>query len=275
MISYPEVHAYIVAANLGVQNPSARILPYVRRPSVRGDVLLDLRHATNQRRVRVPAEVTGHFIVTDDRGIRVLDAHKGSGEPMDLIAGVGRTLRLQLGEQIYEARSVPGRPVVFQQRPMAATEALAVATKGSVADEFRENLFSRPLTPEFVAGLDAATGAGVLPRVQTRVQAPVWTKDSMTLGLLSAGVAGVLVGGLGTGLFVHNRQRFEARPVTLEHEDFRAAAERWRAVMVGGFAAGASLLTAGVVRAVLTNEAVSESFALHATNSGLMVTGDF
>ena len=275
VVSYPEVHAYIVAANLGVRNPAARILPYVRRPSAPGDALLDLSRASMRRRVRVPPEIAGHFVVSDDRGIRVLDAHKARGEPMDLIAGVGRTLYLRIGDSVYETHARPGERRIFHRRPEPAAEALAVATKGSVADEFRQNLFSRPLTREFVAGLDAATGAGIKPLVQTRVRAPAWTSDPLTLGLLSTGVAGLIVGGVGAGLFIQDQQRFEARPVTPEHQDFRESAERWRAVMVGGLAAGGSLLTAGILRALLTNESSPESFALSATHSGLIVRGEF
>lgn len=267
-VSYAEAHGYVVAANLGVKNPSARIQPYVREPIVRGDTLLDLRPLPDVRRVRVPEAIAGHFVVSDAAGTRVLDAHKPVDATLELVSPPDAALFLTTGEDVYDTRADDDGRLVFEG-PLTERPAV-LASKGSIADEFRDHLFVHPLTVDFVRGLDAAHDA--LRPTAIRRSAPPWERDPITLGLLGAAAAGAITGVVATGYYVRDRQRFERRPVTPEHEAFRSDAERARAVLIGGFVAGASFLTAGIIRAVFTN---GPAWAVAPTTNGAIVSGAF
>lgn len=282
-ITYPEVHGYVTAANLAVKNPKARIRPYVRRPADRNDNLVDLTVVPPNRKTTI--DLSGHFFVVDDERGRVLDAHAPQDAKLAVLLPAERPLFVRSGADGYRVvTSTTGGTASLEKAP----ELSAVAMKGSAADEFRMNLFSEPLTAEFVRGIDAVTEQVYAAKVRT--EAPIeWYQDPLTVSLLGTGAAAVVLGAISTGVYVDARNTADGsftRRASESEDAFRArladqeaAADRaplWQGLMVGGFAAGGALLIGGLVRA-LTAEDPDESLTVAPTDDGAAVvfTGSF
>lgn len=246
-VSYAELHAYVVAANLGISNPRARIHPFVRRPTAWAPQVLDLRGVPASAQVRVPRDVAGRLRVRDARGYAYLDANKPAGLGMRLIAPRPAPSSLDVEGRRYALR--PGSPARYAAT--ASTAAIGhVATRGAVEDEFRKNLFARPLSPDFVAGLEAAFDYTPAPDAVAMTAPRPWTEDPVTLTLLGSGAGALAVGGIFAGLFAQSLGTANQRPVTQETIDARGRAEAYRTVMAVGIGAGVALVTAGLVSAL-------------------------
>jgi hypothetical protein len=246
VVTYPEIHAYIIAANSAVTDARARIHPFVRYPVVQGEALIDLRGGQLASLV-LPKDLEGHLWLTDDRGTRMLDAHKPRGLELHLAMPRRKSLWLSVGDQTYAVRSNGALVLASAQGTEDAR------ARGSIADELRSKLFARPLTPDFVAGLEASMRAPSQAIVLRASPNPYWLDDPMTLGLIGAGSAGIVFGVVASLAFASASNDANARPVTAETEHARSRAENWRGAMVAGFASGAALVAAGVLRAVFTD----------------------
>lgn len=252
VVTYDEIHAYVVAANMAVKRADARIQPYVRRPTTHGRAVIDHRAPPGAPRVSIPKEIGGHFYVSDDAGVRVLDAHKPAGESLSLVLPERERFFVHLGESVYQ---LEGNRLA---RLATDDEIILASSKGTVADEFRTNLFKTPLTRDFVLGLSAAT-----PQVTHVHRQPgtSWLKDPWTLTLLGTGAASVVAGAFATFAFDAARDEGSSLPVTAETEAARNRAQTWQGVMIGTYATGGALLVTGVLRALLTNVSEDASFA--------------
>ncbi|MEZ4467575.1 MAG: caspase family protein [bacterium] len=234
-VTYAEAHAWLVAANLGVTDARARIEPHVRRPAVRGDTLVTLP----ADRVAVPDELAGHLWIEGAEGQRLLDAHKAAGIPMALRLPPGPA-HLVLADRRWSLSSA-GR---FEPE---APGAGGVAQRGTLADQFRERLFLRPFTPEFVAGFDAGSQAWTSGSALPPPAVP-WHDDPVTLGLLGGGAVGLIAGAALTPLYLDAADDADRRPVTASTEDAASRATKLQLGMVAGYAAGGALLLGGLLR---------------------------
>ena len=259
-VSYAEVHAYIVAANYAVANPAARIRPYVRRP-VGEAALLDLDSVPTVNKARVDARIEGHFHLVDETRGRLLDANKPRGTTLSLVVP-RRSIVLRHGDDRYalvRQTDASGHFVAGATRE---------ASKGAIADDLRAHLFALPLTTDFVRGVEA--GSPQVTALKVVGEAPVaWSSDPLTLSLLGTGSAATIAGGVFAVLFDSARDEADRRPITQDNVDARGRAERWRLGMITGLAAGGALLTAGLLRALLTNDSPSPKPSVEANGLGL------
>ena len=164
----------------------------------------------------MPDELAGHLWVEGPDGQRLLDANKAAGVPMSLHLPPGPATLV-----LADARWSRGPDGRFAPLP---PEAEPVARRGTLADQFRERLFLRPLTREFVAGFDAGTQAWT-------AAAPVpprgpWYDDALTLTLLGGGAAGLIAGAITTPFYLSAADDADRRPVTSATEDAAARATR-------------------------------------------------
>ncbi|MEQ9498055.1 MAG: caspase family protein [Deltaproteobacteria bacterium] len=244
-VSYAEMQAYVVAANLDVVNPRARIRPFVRRPTPNDHPLADLRELSPRERVVIPSSLGGRLRVYDGLGFPLLDANKPAGQTLTLMAPRGGLPTLEIEGARYAPALDEGR-LAFTR----ATDGGAVlAARGTIDDDFRINLFRRPLTSEFVSGLEAARRIRFAPPPREGPRS--WTQDPLTIGLGATGVAAVAVGGVFAGLFVDRRAVANRRPVTDQTEPARADAETFRTAMAVGLSVGGSLLVTAALNAWL------------------------
>lgn len=247
-VTYAEAHAYVVAANSGVQNLTARVQPFVRRPTVGDPVLVTLNESPELARVQIPDDMQGHLHLVDGRGRRLLDANKAAGDALGLYLPRGADVVVWLKDRPYAWGLKDDEQSL--QPMLQQGEAPAVASRGAVADEFRQNLFRRPLTQDFVAGLDAAVSfralgaSGLSPPVRAG-PAPV------AVGLWASGGAGLVAGAVAAGIFA--KARSDANPAVLTDENVeeveraRTRAAVSQGVMIGGLAGGAALVVSGLL----------------------------
>ena len=157
-IDYSELHAFVAAANLRVDDPRARIDLFVRPPAI--DVrtpLIDLRTSRFQHYLSVPAGAPARFYLEDDRGVRYADVNL-SGETATYLALIPRDFYwVRDPNDLREERldlSGPGRIEldVSLMRPRR------IASRGALGDTFQTQLFREPYGPEFYRGFAAAHG---------------------------------------------------------------------------------------------------------------------
>lgn len=266
-VSYAEAQAYIVAANLGVQNPRARVRPFIRRPAGQSPRLLDLRALPKTERVRIPGPLVGRLRMLDGHGFPVLDANKPEGQLLVLARPTGDLPILELDGQRYRTSTTSEGGLTFSLRPQA--DEITVSARGAVADEFREHLFRQPLSQDFVLGLEAAIATADVTKPLER--APAWHEDPLTVGLLSGSGAALVVGGVFTGLFVDRVRVANQDPVTDATAPARRRAEAYRAVMSIGFATGVTLGVAAALNAWFgrTTDVSDLTWTVGATESSL------
>ena len=238
-VTYGETHAYLVAANLGITDARARIEPYVRHPAVGPPTLVALHATPKLRLAQLAANLGGRLYIDDARGERLLDAHKAAGQPLQVLLPPDQQVALHLGARTYTLQD-DGR---FTPEPLHANA--EVASRGLLSDQFREHLFARPLTADFVTGFEAGLGLEAL----SAAPAPrPWTQDPLTLGLLSGAGAALITAGVLTPLYLDARDAANARPITADTEDARDRATRLQVGMAAAWGVGATLLATTLLR---------------------------
>lgn len=197
-VDYAELHAFVTAANLRVDDPRARIELYVRPPAVDLTTpLIDLRSARFTNYLSIPPGKPARFYLEDDRGVRYADVHL-SGETHTYLALVRRDFYwVRDPEDRREGRfelSGPGRVELDQ----VAMSVQAMTSRGAIGDAFQRHLFTEPYGPGFFRGFAAANGYAPQARGSDWTPLQVTTDRSTTgrtVGAISLFVAGAgLVG---------------------------------------------------------------------------------
>jgi hypothetical protein len=218
-VDYAELSAYVAAANLRVRDPRARLAIHARPPRLdRRAPLSDLAHL---RRVQpgvsrpapgrvaamleVPATMSGHFYLEDDRGVRYVDFNKSAEQPLRL-AMLDRPyyyLRTDDREALIKLAAEGGpAPATPVQAGALAFAEIPVRARGAVEESFRRDLYAFPFGKGFAAGHTAAfdvevsvtgEGADVLPRAPApaalRLSTWKWTSLAAGSAALAAGIA--------------------------------------------------------------------------------------
>jgi hypothetical protein len=82
IVSYREIAAFVGRANAAIENPAYRPDIYARPP--RGqEMLIDIRAAAD--RIGVDGDHPGHYILEDNRGVRLAEFHTPPNQPVNLI----------------------------------------------------------------------------------------------------------------------------------------------------------------------------------------------
>lgn len=153
-VTYPEIEAYLVAANASVTNPRARIHVYVQGPyQAAAKSVISLDRIRNATTLSVRGG-DGPVWVEDSRGLRYAD--------LNLAPDARATLRLLRDNQhgAFWVRTGANEAVVpmqdyvewasLQQQPTSQVP------RGAVDEAFRKELFMTPFGPSFLAGFMAA-----------------------------------------------------------------------------------------------------------------------
>jgi hypothetical protein len=172
-IDYSEIHAFVAAANLAVDDPRARVEPFVQPPRVRmSEPLVVLPEGRFSHYLAIPKGRPFRFYVEDDRGVRYADANV-TGE-LDVYLGLlprdaywVRTFEGNREKRIELAGSA-SRRIVVDRDSLGRAE---VARRGSSNDSFRAKLFAEPFGRHFHRGFAAAHGY-LPPNIVARPFAP-------------------------------------------------------------------------------------------------------
>ena len=157
-IDYSEIHAFVAAANLRVEDVRARVEMFIQPPAIdRTRPLVDLTAARFPHHLGIPAGKPFRFYLEDDRGVRFADVNT-SGERALTLALVPRAFYyIRTPDRRRERRLELGRPGRIDVSA-GSLAAAAVAARGSVSDSFQQELFAEAFGPGFYRGFAAANG---------------------------------------------------------------------------------------------------------------------
>jgi hypothetical protein len=189
-ISYREVSAFVERANDAIPNEQYRPSVYARPPKGRA-VLLDLRGRRGSR-IEVPGTHAGHYLLENDRGVRIADFHNDASQSTYL-------LRPRQAGRLYLRRTtddteyvVPAEPDVVAVADLTPAEPRARA-RGAANDSY-ELLFALPFNRRVVDGF-VLHAAPAEDAAASRDSGSSW-RFYGGLGLVGAGLAGAAAGWL-------------------------------------------------------------------------------
>jgi hypothetical protein len=146
-VSYPEIAAFVHRANGAIANE--RFRPQVlARPPHGSDLLLDLRMRSGTELQFRGEQREAHYLLEDDRGVRVLDFHPTAAAPVHLVRPPGQGV-LYLRRLADGAERVVPRTdgaVAMDQLPVAPPRSVA---RGAAHEAFGK-LFALPFDAEAV-----------------------------------------------------------------------------------------------------------------------------
>ena len=247
-VTYEELKAFLQAANGMVENPKAKLQPWVAPPPMLERAPLFARAWLREgaASVHIGAQLAGRWSLEDDRGVRVADVHLAEDGPVTLLLPGRRTHRLHRGQ-----RQVLIDPGAAVQDVIDASELEASATdlltRSIEPESFRQHLFAIPFGQAFLTGYrSASTPARVI-----EVDAPPpdrtarhWMAATLLVLGTSSLVAGVVAGQLATRSADRYRaaidRPYEVRAMRGEVRDRETAAN----LLLGG---GITLLLGGGV----------------------------
>ncbi|MGH7435078.1 MAG: caspase family protein [Polyangiaceae bacterium] len=201
-VSYREIAAFISRANAAIPNERFRPQILTHAPQA-SETLVDLQRGL-ERRLDIDGAHAGHYWLEDARGLRLLDAHNGDGQPVHLV-------RPSLDGPIYVHRTEDDTEVVLPPFPDVVSlgdlerRPTRVASRGAAHEAFNL-LFALPFDSRVVATYvePAPTFDPLLPPTgptDARLLAPASARAGRVVGwsAVGLGIAGVA---LGTGVLV-------------------------------------------------------------------------
>lgn len=194
-VEYVEVEAFLAAANLDVPILKGRPKVFVHSPRIERRATL-VQIDESQPALTLPAELSGHYVLEDGRGLRHAELHKESGFAVQL--------RLTPGLS-YVLRDDSGADLLRIDRAHGPTQLLLPLEPQPSADKRRgetspHGVFGTAFGPRFAAGFAAQWQASLPEPPLARVSAPrTWTRPV-------AGGSAVLLGAAALGLSLWQRQ---------------------------------------------------------------------
>ncbi|RJO70461.1 MAG: caspase family protein [Myxococcales bacterium] len=155
-ISYSELQAFIEAANHKVTDAKAKLRVFVAPPAQdRNHPLFDMDAVAKATTLMVPKETEGKFYLEDSKGTRYADFNKTAEQPvvLTLLPAKHYFLRNDIQSLEYLIPSKESSAVSLANVP---SRSMRLASRGSVEETFRKDLFAQPFGKNFYEGLVAA-----------------------------------------------------------------------------------------------------------------------
>lgn len=221
-VDYEELAAFIGLANRAVPLPRYRPRVFVRPPGADARAPI-FRPAgmTGVTALQLPADAVGRLSVSDDRGLRYLDAHKAPAQALSVALLAPRRYTIRWRDAQLDLRA-DGQP---RQLADATAVPVTVAAR-SVAHRAFEHLFDAPFGSAVVAGYRLGLAEAAPP--------PVERGDRGAL-IWGASGAGLLVAAGALGYFALDSQREAGGAAQADRAALndRTQALGWSAVGVG------------------------------------------
>ncbi len=145
-VTYPELAAFVAAANLRVPRLEGRPQVFVRAPPIELDAPL-AEQPRDLAGVELPAELAGHLWLVDARGLRLAELHKAAGRRLRLALQTGGRLSLFGAE---------GRLGVIEAGVPARLGPPSPTGRARGDDGGPSGVFAVPFDDRFLAGYRAA-----------------------------------------------------------------------------------------------------------------------
>lgn len=155
-IEYSEIAAYVASANLGIDDPRARLEVFAKAPAqYRAEPLFDLAQLRTRALLRFDAQSSGRFEIEDDRGVRFADFNKAADAPVvvGVLPGRGYYVRRDTSETFIPANASGVISIAG-----STWQARAIVTRDATSDAFAQHLYRTPYGPVFYSGYVATSG---------------------------------------------------------------------------------------------------------------------
>lgn len=154
-VTYRELEAYLVAANVAVTNPRARIRVFAEPPAQnRTRPLTTISKFRDVSKLIIPQGVGGRYHIEDSRGLRYADMNIDPAAASQVVLlHKPVTGPYYLRTEVAQAEIPTGGAEV--RSPQLAFAELREQPRGSVEESFRTSLFATPFGPAFVQGYSA------------------------------------------------------------------------------------------------------------------------
>ena len=150
LIEYSELAAFLAAANRGVDDARARLVPIVRAPAVNGRVaVLDLSRLRQAARLRGRAGHLGALFIEDSHGNRLADLRTETAFDVSLALPAGETLFVRAGDREAEIAPTPGQKIAFETLSFRRR---ARRERGAMDVSLRTGLFAARFGPNYYSG---------------------------------------------------------------------------------------------------------------------------
>ncbi len=190
-VTFPELAAFIAAANDKVKNPTVRISAYIRPPlSAPNLSLIDLRAARFHARIEIDTRISGKAHVVDGDLIRYADFHKTRAQRFSLGLVRPGPYTVVHGGREYQLPAEARGDLSLRDYP--PTQRTAVRSRGTHSDYFDRTLFHQPYATEFAQSYLAGDWLNSLI-VEREVDKP-WYANGPAWATLSAGLMSLAVG---------------------------------------------------------------------------------
>jgi len=149
-VEYSEMHAFLGAANLAIDDARARLKVLTRAPP--SDLrfpLVDLSQARNIGWITDLSSTFARFYVEDSRGVRYVDANVEAGVSMRLALPAGQTYYLHTASDEASFLIESGR--VVSARSLTLTPS-TLATRDATVSTMARGLFATPFGPAYYRG---------------------------------------------------------------------------------------------------------------------------
>lgn len=255
MITYDEAAACVEAANSAIDVPRARLKVFYHPPASDVDVaLITTASFQGTRSLVVPSAMAGKYYVEDNRGIRVADFNFSEEQPVRI--ALPGTAPFFLRSEDKEA-DIDGKQAEVLASNLVFRD-LTAASRGSVEQSFRRDLYKTPFGGGFYRGMIAVRQAESPVVMPSPVQRDLSSNSSAGWvagwSMLGAGIAVGAAGGI--TYYTANRAYadYNAAENEIDATQYQSSAEDrllTSRILIG---AGAAVAAAGVV--FLVREAV-------------------
>ncbi len=248
-VTFPELAAFVAAANRDVDNPALRLRPYIRPPLAYPDLpVVDLSQSHFPLQLEAVAHRSGHGWVADERMVRYADFNVEAGRRFTLhLPDAGREwIVVQAGRQwVVE----PGHVGHVSLELGTGRPLTAMVARGPLGDYFERHLFATAYTQRFASDYFARRYVDSLV-VEHPLRRP-WYRSTTGWVLFSVGLTGLAAG---TGLHV-GAVRARDRALDAQDAAARRAANaevtRYNRWSIASFAVGGAALSAAVATFIL------------------------
>ena len=193
-VTYDEVRAFLNAANGRVQDPRAKLNPWVAPPAIRRAAPLVDRSATPAQvaTVHVAGDLAGRWSIEDSRGVRLADVNVAPDGPVTLLLSAKRDHVLR-GSNVEI--SLPSTVANQLDATRLARREATASTRG-IEDSFRTGLFAMAFGRAFYEGYTAANPSPMQPDfgVQAKEERPIPARRWVGGGLLLVSAAAIATG---------------------------------------------------------------------------------
>ncbi|MEM7674942.1 MAG: hypothetical protein AAF449_02960 [Myxococcota bacterium] len=196
-VTYDEVRAFLNAANGRVQDPRAKLSPWVAPPAIRRQTpLVQRTEGPNQvATVHVPGGLAGRWSVEDTRGVRLADVNVAPDGPVTLVLSPKRDHVLRGSKVEITLPSTMSKRLDAQN---LARRDIPVRARG-LETSFREGLFALPFGLAFYQGYTAANPLPVMlvaPAKKSEASTQKWVGGSLVAVSVAALATGVVFGAM-------------------------------------------------------------------------------